>query len=90
EQSRSWYTHQAEEDAIVAAVQTIAAARGLPMAQVAMAWVMTRPGITGPVIGASKPHHLDDAVAALSIRLSDGEVAALEAPYRPREVAGHR
>ncbi|WP_370156070.1 aldo/keto reductase [Ferrovibrio sp.] len=90
EQSRSWYTHQAEEDAIVAAVQTIAAARGLPMAQVAMAWVMTRPGITGPVIGASKPHHLDDAVAALSIRLTDEEVAALEAPYRPREVAGHR
>lgn len=89
QQSRQWYVHEAEENAIVAAVEQVAKARGVNAAQVAMAWVMTRPGITGPIIGASKPHHLDDAVAALEITLSDEEVALLEAPYRPREVAGH-
>lgn len=89
QQSRQWYVHEAEENAIVAAVEKVAKARGVNAAQVAMAWVMTRPGITAPIIGASKPHHLDDAVAALEITLSDEETALLEAPYRPREVAGH-
>lgn len=90
EQSRRWYTHQAEEDAIVAAVEKVAQQRGVKPAQVAMAWVMSRPGITGPIVGASKPHHLEDAVGALSLKLSDEEVKILEAPYRPREVAGHQ
>ncbi|MFC3675671.1 aldo/keto reductase [Ferrovibrio xuzhouensis] len=90
QQSRWWYTHEAEEDAIVAAVQAVAAACGVPQAQVAMAWVISRPGITGPIVGASKPHHLDDAIAALALKLSDEEVAKIEAPYRPREPAGHK
>ena len=55
---------------------------------VALAWLLGRPGITAPIVGASKPHHLQDAVAALSLRLDAGEVAALEEPYLPHAVAG--
>jgi len=62
--------------------------RGVPRAQVALAWLLGRPGITAPIVGASKPHHLQDAVAALSLRLDPGEVAALEEPYVPHAVAG--
>jgi aryl-alcohol dehydrogenase (NADP+) len=90
EQSRRWYTHPDDEDAIVAAVETVARGRGVPMAQVAISWVASRPGITGPIIGASKPHHLKDAIAGIGLTLSDEEVKILEAPYRPREVAGHQ
>ncbi|QBH97875.1 aldo/keto reductase [Limnobaculum zhutongyuii] len=87
--AHNWYNHQAEEDAIVNAVEQVATARGVPPAQVALAWVRHRNVVTSPIIGASKPHHLDDAVAALSLTLSDEEVAILEAPYRPRNLAGH-
>ena len=76
-------------DETVAAVQQVARARGVPPAQVAIAWAASRPGITLPLIGASKPHHLDDAVAGIGLALSADEVALLEAPYRPRPVAGH-
>jgi aryl-alcohol dehydrogenase (NADP+) len=76
--------------AIHAAVQTIAAGRGVPPAQVALAWVCQKPGVVAPIIGASKPHHLDDAIAALSLKLTAGEIAALEAPYVPHAVAGHK
>ncbi len=74
--------------AIVGAVARVAEARGVPMAQVALAWVLAQPGVTAPIIGASKPHHLEDAVAALSVELTAEEVAALEADYVPRRVAG--
>ena len=74
--------------AIVGAVQRVAEARGVPMAQVALAWVLAQPGVTAPIIGASKPHHLEDAIAALSVRLTAEEMAALEADYVPRRVAG--
>lgn len=87
--AHKWYNHQQEEDAIVAAVERVAAERGVPPAQVALAWVNSRPGITSSIVGASKPHHLDDAIASLSLTLSDEEVAILEAPYRPRNLAGH-
>ncbi|WP_239126531.1 aldo/keto reductase [Asanoa siamensis] len=53
------------------------------MAQVALAWVLSKPVVSAPIVGATKPHHLSDAVAALDLRLSDEEIAALEAPYRP-------
>jgi aryl-alcohol dehydrogenase (NADP+) len=85
----TWYNHQQEEDAIVEAVEKVAANRGVPPAHVALAWVNSRPGITSAIVGASKPHHLDDAVASLSVTLTDEEVAILEAPYRARNVAGH-
>jgi len=87
--AQQWYDHHAEEDAIIAAVEDIAASRGVLPAQIALAWRMSRPGITAPVIGASKPQHLDDAVASLSLALTSEEAAKLEAPYRPRPVAGH-
>ena len=73
---------------VVEAVGTVAAARGVPRAQVALAWVLQKPGITAPIIGASKPEQLTDALAALSLKLTDEEIAALEAPYVPHEVAG--
>ncbi len=64
--------------------------RGVPPAQVALAWLCQRPSVVAPIVGASKPHHIEDAVAALALRLSADEVAALEAPYLPRAVAGHQ
>jgi aryl-alcohol dehydrogenase-like predicted oxidoreductase len=73
---------------IVERVAQIAAERGLPPAQIALAWLLSKPGITAPIVGATKPHHLDDAVAALDIELSPEEVARLEEPYRPHEVVG--
>lgn len=73
---------------IVDAVGAIASNHGVPRAQVALAWVLRKPGVTAPIVGATKPQHLTDAVAALSLELSDEEVAALEAPYSPRHVVG--
>jgi aryl-alcohol dehydrogenase-like predicted oxidoreductase len=73
---------------IVEAVAKVAAARGVPRAQLALAWVASRPGVVAPIVGATKPHHLEDAVAALDLELTDEEIATLEAPYRPRAVAG--
>lgn len=84
-----WYDHHAEEDSIVAAVEQVAANRGVPPAQVALAWVTRQHGITAPIIGATKSHHLDDAIAGLTLALTDDELSALEMPYRPRPVAGH-
>jgi aryl-alcohol dehydrogenase-like predicted oxidoreductase len=73
---------------VIDRVGEVAAARGVPRAQVALAWLLQQPGVTAPLIGASKPHHLEDAVAALSLRLSAAEVAALEEPYVPHPVLG--
>jgi len=73
---------------VIEAVGNIAVARGVPRAQVAMAWLLQKPGVTSPIIGASKVDHLTDAVAALSLKLSDDEIKALEAPYVPHRVAG--
>jgi aryl-alcohol dehydrogenase-like predicted oxidoreductase len=66
---------------VINAVQRIAESRGVPMAQVALAWVLRNPLVSAPIVGATKPHHLPEAVGALDIRLTDDEVAALEAPY---------
>jgi aryl-alcohol dehydrogenase-like predicted oxidoreductase len=68
---------------IVDAVQKIAEARGIPMAQVALAWVLKNAVVTAPIVGPTKPHHLSDAVAALDVRLTDDEIRALEEPYGP-------
>ena len=66
---------------VVDAVQQVAEARGLPMAQIALAWVYRNPVVTAPIVGPTKPHHLSDAVAALDVHLTDDEVAILETPY---------
>lgn len=73
---------------VVDVVGEIATARGVPRAQVALAWMLGKSYITAPIVGASGPRHLADAVAALSLRLSPTEVAALEAPYVPHRVVG--
>src|SRR5579884_3913744 len=73
---------------IVEAVAAIAQRRGLPRAQVALAWVSRNPVVTAPIVGATKLQHLEDAIASLSVELTDEEVAQLEAPYEPHEVSG--
>ena len=85
--ARQLYDHPSDAD-VVAANRAVAAARGVPMARVALAWLLSRPGVTAPIVGATKPAHLDEAVAALDLTLSAEEVAALEAPYRPHAVRG--
>jgi 1-deoxyxylulose-5-phosphate synthase len=67
----------------------IAQARGMPRAQVAIAWLAQKSAVTAPIIGVSKLQHLDDAVAALELKLTAEEIARLEAPYVPHPVAGH-
>jgi 1-deoxyxylulose-5-phosphate synthase len=74
---------------VVEAVAAVATARGISRAQVALSWLIRRPGVTAPIIGAAKPQHLDDAVAALELELTAAEMAQLEAPYLPHAVAGH-
>ena len=68
----------------------VAAARGVPPAQVALAWLLHRPGVTAPIIGATKLQHIDDAVAAVDVTLSPDEMKRLEEPYRPHAVSGPR
>jgi len=70
-------------------VTEVARRRGIPDAQVALAWVLQQPGITAPIVGASKTSHLDDAVAALRVKLDDAEMKALAEPYRPHPILGH-
>ena len=74
---------------VVEQVATIATARGIPKAQVALAWIRQKPYVTAPIVGASKPQHLDDAVASLTFELDAAEIAQLEAPYLPHTVLGH-
>jgi len=84
------YVSQLDADErIVDAVTSIAAARGVPKAQVALAWIAQKPYVTAPIVGASKPEHLTDALAALSLKLEAAEVTALEAHYVPHAVVGH-
>jgi aryl-alcohol dehydrogenase (NADP+) len=73
---------------IVAAVAAVAEERGVPRAQVALAWLLSRPQVSAPIVGVTKAHHLDDAIAALQIELTEDEVARLEQPYEPHAVAG--
>lgn len=79
-----------EEDlAIAQRVSEVAEARGLPMAQIALAWMLSKPVVTAPIVGATKPHHLDDAVAAVSIQLTPDEIRQLEDTYLPHPVIGY-
>ena len=77
------------DKAIIDAVGRIAEDRGVPMAQVALAWVLKNPLITAPIVGATKRHHLADAAAALDLTLDNDEIRALEEPYTPREPTGY-
>jgi aryl-alcohol dehydrogenase (NADP+) len=74
---------------VVDRLSELARKRGVSNAQLALAWILNKPGVTAPIIGASKMQHLEDAVAALNIKLDDSEITALEEPYRPHRVLGH-
>ncbi len=81
--------YQPSDFAVAQCVTEVASRRGIPNAQVALAWLLQQPGITAPIIGASKLNHLYDAVAALSVKLNDSELKALEEPYQPHRILGH-
>ena len=78
-----------QDEAIRRRVIEVAEKYGVKPAVVALAWVLSKPYVTAPIIGASKPHHLEDAVAALSLKLDARSLARLEEPYHPKAVAGH-
>ena len=86
--SRRMYNHEGN-DAIINRVMDTAEARGAPPAQVALAWLLHRPGVTAPIVGATKMEHLEDAIQAVSLELSEEERAGLEEVYAPRPVLGH-
>jgi 1-deoxyxylulose-5-phosphate synthase len=73
---------------VIDRVGEIAKARGLPRAEIALAWLLRKPAVTAPIIGATKSHHLEEAAAAVDVKLSDTEIEALEAPYVPHRIAG--
>ncbi len=81
-------TTEAADKKVVEAVAALAEARGVPRAQIALAWMLHKSVVTSPIIGATKPHHLEDAVEALSVTLSAEEIASLEEPYVPHPVLG--
>jgi 1-deoxyxylulose-5-phosphate synthase len=86
---KTLYAKTAEADRkVVERVAEIASRRGVPRAQVALAWLLHKPVVTAPIVGVSKPQHLEDAVAALSLKLMHEELAELEEPYVPHAVAG--
>ncbi|MGF7034834.1 aryl-alcohol dehydrogenase-like predicted oxidoreductase [Paenibacillus mucilaginosus] len=86
---KTLYTATAEADRrVVERVAEVAAERGVPRAQVALAWVLQKEPVTAPIIGATKTHHLDDAAAALTLKLTPEEIARLEEPYVPHPVLG--
>jgi aryl-alcohol dehydrogenase (NADP+) len=78
-----------EDRTIVEAVAGVAADRDVSPAQAALAWMLSKPGISAPIIGATKMAHLDDAIAAVDVELTRDEIDRLEAPYVPHKVAGH-
>ena len=89
--AKRMYAQTAENDRkIVDAVGQISAQRGVSRAQVALAWMLGKPAITAPIVGATKPQHLSDAVAALSLRLTPEEISSLEEPYLPHPVVGFK
>jgi aryl-alcohol dehydrogenase-like predicted oxidoreductase len=88
EYAHKLYT-QAADDRVVDCVAQVAKEHGAPAAQVALAWLLHTPGVTAPIVGATKPHHLTDAVAAVSLKLTPQEIAQLESVYVPHPVLGH-
>jgi 1-deoxyxylulose-5-phosphate synthase len=79
-----------DDFAVVDANAEVAAERGLPPAQVALAWLLANPAVTAPIVGATKIQHLEDAIAATEVTLDEKEIERLEAPYRPHPIRGHQ
>jgi diketogulonate reductase-like aldo/keto reductase len=86
--SRAFFCHQDLTISFTGISKVIASDRGVPRAQVALAWLVGKPGITAPIVGATKPNHLKDAVAALDLALTNDEVKRLEESYVPHPVVG--
>ncbi len=86
--TKKLYTQEAD-DRVVDCVEQVARKRGVPAAQVALAWLLSKTEVTAPIIGASKPHHLRDAVAAIKVKLTQEEITQLESVYVPHPVLGH-
>jgi aryl-alcohol dehydrogenase-like predicted oxidoreductase len=80
----------AADHKVIDTLQALATERGVPAAQIALAWHLTKPYIAAPIIGATKSHHISDAVAATELKLTPEEVARLEAPYQPHPVLGFK
>jgi aryl-alcohol dehydrogenase (NADP+) len=87
---KTLYDTASSDRVVVDRVREVAESRGVPRAQVALAWLLSKSVVTAPIVGASKPHHLDDAVAAADLQLTAEEITALEEPYVPHPVAGFR
>ena len=87
--SRTVCTTTDNDFATLDQVEAVASDHGVTPAQIALAWMLHKPAITSPIIGASKMPHLDESIAALAIKLSDAEIAQLEAPYQPHPILGH-
>ena len=87
---RSLYSRDAGDNAVIERLTEVAKKRGVPNAQVALAWLLAQPGVTAPIIGANKPAHLDDAVKALDLKLDADEMKVLAEPYRPHPIQGHQ
>ena len=85
----SLYTPEVDFDVVERAAE-VASARGVPQAQVALAWLLHKPAVTAPIVGATKLAHVEDALAAEELALGDDEVAQLEEPYVPHTVSGHQ
>jgi aryl-alcohol dehydrogenase-like predicted oxidoreductase len=79
-----------EDFAVVEALNEVAQERDLPPAQIALAWLLHKPGVTAPIVGATKLQHLEDALAAVDVSLTEEETKRLEAPYRPHPISGHQ
>jgi aryl-alcohol dehydrogenase-like predicted oxidoreductase len=81
--------YAAEDRLIIEQLARVAEARGVPRAQIALAWLASRPAVTAPIVGTTRPQHLDDAIAAIDVRLTPDEISQLEKPYVPHRIAGH-
>jgi len=86
--ARKLYDHPSDQE-VIDTVRRVAQARGVAPAQIALAWLLAKPAVVAPIIGATKLQHLDDAIAALDVQLSAEEIKQLETPYRPHAVRGH-
>ena len=91
EYGKEIYSGSEEADKrVVDRVGEVAETRGVTRAQIALTWLLRQPAVTAPIVGATKPHHLEEAVAAVDVKLADTEIEALEAPYVPHPVAGFK
>jgi aryl-alcohol dehydrogenase (NADP+) len=85
---KTLYDTSASDRVIVERVATLAEARGVPRAQIALAWLLSKPVVTSPIVGVTKMQHLEDAIAAVDLKLTAEEIASLEEPYAPHPVVG--